>query len=267
VEENYKLYYVNTAFDGGMEGSMEKNIVQWIIFLIQEYGMYFWKGTLVTLETSILGTLLGLILGFMLGIIQSTPTNPEDSMVKRIYNKILKLISNAFVHIFRGTPMMVQAMVIYYGLKQYGVNISSFHAAILVIMLNTGAYMAETVRGGIISIDVGQFEGGKALGMSHFTIMFSVILPQAFKNIIPEMGNLFITNLKMTSVLNVIGIAELYFATKTAANTYYRYFEAFLITGTIYFVLCAIFTKLLSLLEKKMEGKKNYELATQYLAD
>lgn len=246
---------------------MEKNIVEWIMFLLQEYGSYFWKGTVVTLETSILGTLLGFLLGFLFGIVQSTPIVPEDSMIKKIYYKLLKIICNIFVQVFRGTPMMVQAMVVYYGLKQYGINISPFNAAILVILLNTGAYMAETVRGGILSIDNGQFEGGKALGMSHFTIMFSIVLPQAFRNIIPEMGNLFITNLKMTSVLNVIGIAELYFATKTAANTYYRYFEAFLITGTIYFILCAIFSKLISMFEKKLEGKKDYELATEYLGD
>ena len=247
--------------------SMERNIIQWIIFLMQEYGTYFWKGTLVTLETAILGTLLGLVLGFVIGIVKSTPIAPEDSMVKKIYYKVLKTVCDGFVQVFRGTPMMVQAMIIYYGLKQYGIDISSFNAAILVILLNTGAYMAETVRGGIQSIDNGQFEGGKALGMSHFTIMFSVVLPQAFRNIIPETGNLFITNLKMTSVLNVIGISELYFATKTAANTYYRYFEAFLITGAIYFILCAVFSKLLSILEKKMEGKKDYELATEYIGD
>ena len=246
---------------------MEKNIFEWILFLLEEYGTYFWKGTLITLEISILGTLLGLILGFLLGVVFSTPIYAEDSLAKRITFRILKTVSNAFVHIFRGTPMMVQAMVIYYGLKQHGVDISSFNAAIIVIMLNTGAYMSETVRGGIISIDPGQFEGGKALGMSHFTIMLSVVLPQAFRNIIPEMGNLFITNLKMTSVLNVIGIAELYFATKTAANTYYKYFESFLITGAIYFILCVIFTKLLSIMEKKLEGKKDYELATEYLTD
>lgn len=246
---------------------MEKNILQWIIFLIQEYGPYFWKGTVVTLETSILGTLLGFLLGFLFGIVQSTPVAVEDSMLKKMYYKVLKVTCNLFVQVFRGTPMMVQAMVVYYGLKQNGVDISSFSAAVFVILLNTGAYMAETVRGGILSIDNGQFEGGKALGMSHSTIMFSVVLPQAFRNIIPEMGNLFITNLKMTSVLNVIGIAELYFATKTAANTYYRYFEAFLITGTIYFILCSIFSKLLTLLEKKIEGKKDYELATEYLED
>ena len=163
--------------------------------------------------------------------------------------------------------MMVQAMVIYYGLRQNGVNISSFVAAVFVILLNTGAYMAESVRGGISAIDNGQFEGAKAMGMSHFTTMFSVVLPQVFKNLIPEMGNQFITNLKMTSVLNVIGIAELYFVTKTAANTYYRYFEAFLITGVIYLILCEISGRLLSVLEKKMQGKKDYELAPEYFED
>ncbi len=246
---------------------MEKNFFQWIIALIQEYGNYFIKGTVVTLETSILGTLLGFLLGFLIGIIQSTPITSQDGTAKRIYYKVLKAVCSAFVQVFRGTPMMVQAMVVYYGLKQNGVDISSFNAAVLVILLNTGAYMAETVRGGILSIDSGQFEGGKALGMSHFVIMFSVVLPQAFRNIIPEMGNLFITNLKMTSVLNVIGISELYFVTKTAANTYYKYFESFLITGAIYFILCIVFSRLLTMLEKKLEGKNNYELATEYIGD
>ena len=246
---------------------MEKNTFEWILFLIKEYGIYFWRGTVMTLETSILGTLLGFVLGFLIGIVQSTPIHEEDHPSKRILYKVVKAICHIFIQIFRGTPMMVQAMVVYYGLKQNGVNITPFIAAAVVIMFNTGAYMAETVRGGIISIDKGQFEGGKALGMSHFTIMFTVVLPQAFRNIIPEMGNLFITNLKMTSVLNVIGIAELYFATKTAANTYYRYFESFLITGAIYFILCAITAKLLHILETKLEDKNEYELAAEYMTE
>lgn len=244
---------------------MDKSIIDWIIFLLKEYGIYFWRGTVVTLEVSILGTFLGFLIGFSLGIVQSTPIQEDDNIVKKSFYGSIKWICNAFVYIFRGTPMMVQSMVIYYGLRQNGVNISPFTAATLVIMLNTGAYMSETVRGGIISIDKGQFEGGMAIGMSHFRIMFSVVLPQAFKNIVPEMGNLFITNLKMTSVLNVIGISELYFATKTAANTYYRYFEAFLITGVIYFVLCAIFTQLIKILENKLEGNQDYELAAEYI--
>lgn len=246
---------------------MERNLIQWIIFLLQEYSQYFIRGTVVTLEIAILGTLLGFVLGFLVGVVQSTPIVPEDGKVKKCFYAVLKFLCSIYVNIFRGTPMMVQAMVIYYGLRQGGVSITPFTAAVFVTLLNTGSYMAETVRGGISSIDNGQFEGGKALGMSHAQIMFSVVLVQAFKNIFPEMGNLFITNLKMTSVLNVIGISELYFATKTAANTYYRYFEAFLITGTIYFVLCWVFTKLLNLLEKKIQGKTDYEIAAEYLGD
>lgn len=246
---------------------MEKNLFEWIIFLLKEFGEYFWKGTLVTLEVSVFGTIIGFVLGFLIGVIQSTPIAPEDNMFKKVIYRILKFISNIYVHIFRGTPMMVQAMVIYYGLRQNNVSISPFLAAILVIVLNTGAYMAETVRGGMQAIDPGQLEGGKALGMSHSKIMLSVILPQTLKNIFPEMGNLFITNLKMTSVLNVIGISELYFTTKTAANTYYKYFEAYLITGIIYLVLCEVFTLLLNLIEKKLKGKNDYELAVEYLDD
>ena len=198
---------------------MEKTLFDWIIILLEEYGPYFWKGTLVTLETSILGTVLGFIVGYSMGIVRSTPISPEDGVLKKTWSRFVRILCSGYIKIFRGTPMMVQAMVIYYGLRQNGVNISSFVAAVFVILLNTGAYMAESVRGGISAIDNGQFEGAKAMGMSHFTTMFSVVLPQVFKNLIPEMGNQFITNLKMTSVLNVIGIAELYFVTKTAANT------------------------------------------------
>ncbi|WRS27361.1 amino acid ABC transporter permease [Oscillospiraceae bacterium MB08-C2-2] len=246
---------------------MDRNIFQWIAFLLQEYGSYFWEGTIITVEIAVLGTLLGFMLGYFIGIVQSSPAHPQDNFFYKALRYIPKVICNAYIQLFRGTPMMVQAMVIYYGLRQNGSNISSFSAAMLVVLLNTGAYMAESVRGAILAIDSGQFEGGKALGMSHFTIMFSVVLPQVLRNLIPEMGNQFITNLKMTSVLNVIGISELYFATKTAANTYYRYFEAFLITGAIYFVLCAISSGLLKLLEKKMAGKNQYEIAAEYLTE
>lgn len=244
---------------------MEKSLFDWIIFLLEEYGQYFWQGTVKTLEVAVIGTVLGFLVGFLAGVIQSTPIAPEDGIMKKVLYRILKFICSIYVHIFRGTPMMVQAMVLYYGLRQNEFNISPFIASIAVILLNTGAYMAETVRGGMQSIDPGQFEGGKALGMSHGKIMFNIILPQTFMNIFPEMGNNFVTNLKMTSVLNVIGISELYFATKTAANTYYKYFEAYLITGVIYLLLCEIFTFLFAYLEKKLRGKNSYELAAEYL--
>ncbi|SFR90503.1 amino acid ABC transporter permease [Anaeromicropila populeti] len=246
---------------------MEKNFFEWLLFLVKEYYRYFLQGTWVTLVLSVVGTLLGFLMGFLIGIIQSAPVESESSVTKKCCMKCLKGLSVIYIEIFRGTPMIVQAMVIYYGSKQafQGLNITSFQAAIIVVTLNTGAYMAETVRGGILSIDKGQEEGAKALGMTHFATMFTIILPQAFRNIFPEMGNLFITNLKMTSVLNVIGVSELYFITKTAANTYYKYFESYMITGLIYFVLVFIFTRLLRFAEKKMEGKNHYKIATEFI--
>jgi putative lysine transport system permease protein len=244
---------------------MERTSLGWIAFLLGEFGPSFLNGTILTLQITALGTLLGFLLGFLVGIIRSIPVGREYPLVRKYSIHGIKGLCAAFVEVFRGTPMMVQAMVVYYGLVAGGLDISPFNAAILVTLLNTGAYMAETVRGGIAALDPGQLEGGKAMGMNHFQVMFSVIMPQVFRNIIPEMGNLFITNLKMTSVLNVIGIGELFFVAKTTANIYYKYFQSFLIIGMIYFVLCLFFSRLLRLLEKRLDGKSNYELATEYM--
>ena len=161
--------------------------------------------------------------------------------------------------------MIVQAMIIYYGLRQSGVEMTPVFAGILVTVLNTGAYMAETVRGGIGSIDIGQREGAWAMGMSPMKTMFYVVLPQAFKNIIPEMANTFLTNLKMTSVLNVIAVQELFMAAKTVGGNYYKYFESYLVIAVIYFVLCFVFNKLFIFMEKKMKGRTDYALAVEYM--
>lgn len=117
------------------------------------------------------------------------------------------------------------------------------------------------------SIDAGQREGALAMGMSPMQAMFYVILPQAFKNIIPEMANTFLTNLKMTSVLNVIGIQELFMQAKTVGGTYYKYFESYLVIALIYLVLCVAFNRLFLFIEKKMAGKKDYVLAVEYMED
>lgn len=144
-------------------------------------------------------------------------------------------------------------------------ELSSAAAGILVTVLNTGAYMAETVRAGINSVDTGQREGALAMGMSPLKTMFFIVLPQAFRNILPEMANTFLTNLKMTSVLNVIAVQELFMAAKTAGANYYKYYEAYLVIAVIYFVLCFVFGRLFLLIEKKMEGKKDYVLAVEYM--
>lgn len=240
-------------------------IIKWAVFIAEKYAPMFLSATITTLYVAAIGTLVGFVLGFCVGVVNTTKIQKEDSIAKKIFFRILKCIVSIYVEVFRDTPMIVQAMVIYYGLRQNGLMIASIPAGMLVIMLNTGAYMGETVRGGINSIDKGQEEGALAMGMSHVGAMFYVIVPQALKNIFPEMCNTFLNNLKMTSVLNVIGISELFLSAKTAGGSYYRYFEAYIVIAIIYFILCFIFNRIFLLIEKKMAGKKDYALATEYL--
>lgn len=250
---------------GFLTAQTPTSTVGWMLFLAERYAASFWQGTWITLYVAVVGTIVGFVMGFLLGIIQDIRMSREDNIVKKCVVKSLKAVCSAYVELFRDTPMIVQAMVIYYGLRQANVEIGVMAAAVLVTLLNTGAYMAETVRAGINSIALGQREGGLALGMSPMKVMFAVVLPQAFKNIIPEMANMFLTNLKMTSVLNVIGLSELFMTAKTVAGNYYKYFESYLIIAAIYFVLCFLFNKLFLYLEKKMALKKDYVLAVEFM--
>lgn len=240
---------------------------EWVAFLAKKYFNMFLSGTWITLYVAIIGTIIGFLLGFLIGVIEDVQINSEDNIFKKIIIKLVKIIFAVYVEVFRDTPMIVQAMVIYYGIRLAGGSISPIPAGILVTFLNTGAYMAETVRAGIKSIDVGQREGALALGMSPLKAMVVVIIPQAFRNIIPEMANMFLTNLKMTSVLNVIGVSELFLVAKTTGAIYYRYFEAYLLIAVIFFVLCFIFNRLFLVLEKKLAAKKDYVLAVEYMDD
>ncbi len=241
------------------------NSFEWVWFIAQEYSELFVRGTWITLVVSVIGTLTGFLLGYAVGMIEDVRISKEDSPLKRGIIGILKAIAKVYVELFRGTPMIVQAMIVFYGLRQSGLNIDSISAGILVTLLNTGAYMSETVRAGIKSIDPGQREGALALGMSPVSAMFHIILPQAFKNIVPEMANMFLTNLKMTSVLNVIGVQELFLQAKTAGGTYYKYLESYLVIAVIYLVLCFVFSRIFTLVEKKMANKKDYVLAIEYM--
>lgn len=162
-------------------------LFQWSWFIFNKYSTLFLKATWVTLYVSLIGTILGFILGFAVGIINTVQIHKEDNIVKKILIRILKIIVVVYVEIFRDTPMIVQGMVIYYGLRQNDIMITSIIAGILVTTLNTGAYMGETVRAGIKSVDAGQEEGALAMGMSHFKAMLYIIVPQALKNVIPEM--------------------------------------------------------------------------------
>ena len=230
----------------------------WVRFLLEQYGPLFLSGVGVTLIVAIIGTLAGFLLGLLAAILRTIPTSPKDPVVKRVPLKILSWLLGVYIEVFRGTPMIVQAMVIYYGGMTVGVRLPVLTAAILIVSVNTGAYMAEIIRGGIISVDKGQKEAAHAIGMTHWQSMVYVVLPQAVRNIMPSIGNEFVVNIKDSSVLNVISVNELFFMSKSAAGTYLRYFEVFFITACIYLVLTFTVTRLLRLLERRMDGKTNY---------
>ena len=194
---------------------------------------------------------------------QTIPVEAKDNPIKKGVLWVIKLIMNAYVEFFRGTPMMAQAMFIYYGmLPLLGLNLSMWQAAYFILSINTGAYMAETVRGGILSIDLGQTEGAKAIGMTHVQTMLYVILPQALRNIMPQIGNNLIINIKDSCVLSVIGVAELLYKTKSAAGALYMNFETYTITMIVYFIMTFTCSRILRWLENRMDGSDNYDLAT-----
>lgn len=233
--------------------------LKWLIRIWTRYWPMFIRGAGVTLFISIIGTIIGAIIGLTIGVIHTIPL-PEKG-TKRGFLKIINSILSAYVEFFRGTPMIVQAMVIFYGSAvAFGIHIDKMAAAILIVSINTGAYMSEVVRGGIISIDRGQFEAAHAIGMNHIQTMINVVLPQVIRNILPATGNEFVINIKDTSVLNVISVTELFFQTKSIAGNNFRYSEAFFITSIIYFIMTFTVTRILRFFEKKLDGPASYDM-------
>lgn len=238
---------------------MPTSFFSWVGFLIKQYGGLFLRGTANTLLIAVAGTVLGFLLGLLVAIARTIKLSPRAPRWKRVPLKILHGILGVYIEVFRGTPMIVQAMVIYYGALQYlGVDMPRMVAAVFIVSINTGAYMAEIVRGGIISIEKGQTEAAHSIGLTHWQTMVHVVLPQAIRNIMPSIGNEFVVNIKDSSVLNVISVTELFFQAKSATGAYFRYFEVYFIIAVIYLVLTFTITRLLRMLEKKMDGPDNY---------
>lgn len=240
----------------------EMSFFQRILYLLERYGTSYLKGAGTTLLIALVSTVIGCLIGFLVGVVQTIPVDKKrDGVVKRVVLKIVKIILKAYVELFRGTPMIVQAVFIYYGLSQvFNIQLGMWSAAFIVVSINTGAYMAESVRGGIISVDPGQMEGAKAIGMTHVQAMSNVILPQALRNILPQIGNNLIINIKDTSVLSVISIVDLFFVHKSVAGALYTYFESATIVMVIYLIMTLVTSRLLLWWEHKMDGNDNYEL-------
>ena len=235
--------------------------------LLETYWLRYLVGIGNTLIVAVVATLVGCIIGLICGILNTIPYTKQDHIVKRFFLKLIRAIVRIYVEVFRGTPMVLQAVFIYYGIPYFFENATIFRgnsgiwiAALLVVSINTGAYMAESVRGGIVSIDPGQTEGAKAIGMTHVQTMVNVILPQAIRNIIPQIGNNFIINIKDTSVMFVIGFVEFFAVHRNIVGVNLLYFPSATIEMIGYLCMTLIASFLLRWVEKKMDGSDNYEL-------
>ena len=228
-------------------------------------GSYF-SGIKNTLVLALVATVIGCIISFICGVLQTIPHTKTDHPVKRFFLAVIRVVVRIYVEVFRGTPMVLQAVFVYYGLPYFTNNAVQFSnvwlAAILVVSINTGAYMAETVRGGILSIDPGQTEGAKAIGMNHVKTMLYVILPQALRNILPQIGNNFIINVKDTSVMFIISFTDFFATHRAVVGATYLYFPSATIEMVGYLCMTLIASFLLRLWEKVLAGSSSYSLAT-----
>ena len=224
-----------------------------ILKIFRTYGTSLLLGVRTTLLVAITGTLAGLVIGLIVGGIRAIRLDFTASNASRITKKIVDGILNVYIGIFRGTPMMVQALFIYYLLLDL-IHWTYLQAAIVVISINTGAYMAEIIRSGIQSVDEGQREAARALGMSNSQTMMEVILPQAIKNAFPAVGNEFIVNIKDSSVLMIISITELMFQAKSIAGSTFLFTETYFIEAVIYFILTTIASIVLNAIERHMDN-------------
>ena len=234
------------------------------------YAPTYFNGVKNTLLLAIAATAIGCVIGLICGILNTIPYTKNDSPLKRLVLKLIRILVRIYVEIFRGTPMVLQAVFIYYGLPYFSDGQIAFSgysgmwlASIIIVSINTGAYMAESVRGGIISIDPGQTERAKAIGMTHVQTMMSVILPQALRNIMPQIGNNFIINIKDTSVMFIIGFIEFFAVHRTIVGINNLYFPSAVIEMVGYLTLTLVASFLLRWLEKKMDGADSYELVQE----
>ncbi|MCF2620455.1 amino acid ABC transporter permease [Oscillibacter valericigenes] len=235
-----------------------------MVLLWSKYKLMYWAGIWNTLKLAFIATLIGCVIGLLCGVLNTIPCTKNDPPLKRFFLKLLRVVIRVYVEVFRGTPMVLQSVFIYYGLPYFSNNALRFDniwtAAILIVSINTGAYMAESVRGGIISIDPGQTEGAKAIGMTHVQTMLYVIMPQALRNIIPQIGNNYIINVKDTSVMFIIGFTDFFAQHRYIVGVNNMYFPSATIEMIAYLTLTLAASFLLRLVEKWMDGPDNYEL-------
>jgi polar amino acid transport system permease protein len=207
-----------------------------------KYSHLFVSGLLMTLKLTFLAVTIGVILGLIVALIKMSSIKP------------ISFIGASYVEIIRGTPLLVQLLLIYNGLMQFGIDIPAFTAGVSALAINSAAYVAEIIRAGIQAVDPGQNEAARSLGMTHAMAMRYVIIPQAIKNILPALGNEFIVMLKESAIVSVIGFADLTRQADIIQSITYKYFEPYIIIAAIYFVMTFIFSRLLGIFERRLRA-------------
>ena len=223
-----------------------------VIGIVTKYWPQLLTGVGYTMLIALVGTAAGFLIGLLTGVIRTAP-RPKRAAARWL-RKLLSVLITIYIEVFRGTPMMVQAMVIYWGYAflNGGQTLPLIPAGLFIVSINTGAYMAEIVRGGIISVDKGQLEGAYSVGMTHAQAMGKVVLPQVLRNILPSISNEFVINIKDTSVLNVIGVTELYYMAGVIKRINLQTFQTYTVICVIYFILTFTVTRLLRLAGRRL---------------
>lgn len=228
-------------------GNFDKKIDKFIeIFIDQNGYVKVLEGLQNTLVIAILGLIIGTIIGTLIATVRVLPKY-------KTLPKVLNGICSVYVGFFRGTPMTVQLLLFYYVLLPLmGVRMTGVNVSILVFALNSGAYISEIMRGGIQSVDGGQMEAGRAVGLSFGTTMLKIVIPQAVKNIMPTMGNEFIALIKETSVVSFVGAADLYVAFNYIGSNSYEFMVPYLVMAIIYIALVMLITLGIKLMERRL---------------
>ena len=226
-------------------GSFSKKIARFATIFIDQNG---YVKVLEGLKNTLLIAVSGLVIGILIGIlIAGVRVMPKYKRLPRILNSICSV----YVAFFRGTPMVVQLLLFYYVLfPLLGINITGVQISMIVFGLNSGAYISEIMRGGILSVDGGQMEAGRAVGLSFFTTMQKIVIPQAVKNILPSLGNDFIALIKETSIVSFVGAADLYVAFNLIGTNSYEFMVPYLVMALIYIVLVLIISAGIKLMER-----------------
>ncbi|MFC5281050.1 amino acid ABC transporter permease [Arcanobacterium canis] len=237
-----------------------------ILFLLDQYGWIYLAGMANTLILATVATLIGCLIGFACGILTTIPHPPSAPVTKRVVLWFARVGVRIYVEVFRGTPMILQAIFIFYGLPYFTNNALQFSniwtVSILVVSINTGAYIAESVRGGILSVAPGQSEAARAIGMNHVQTMMYVVLPQALRNLLPQIGNNLIINIKDTSVMFIIGFSEFFSVHKMVSGAIFKYFPSATIEMIGYLTVTLAASALLRWFERRLDGDDSYDLVS-----